>query len=779
MTFKLEMQNLSFKNKIIFVNAAILVLFVALLTYFASEIVQGSSQNQFEEIKESITESNKKLLLTFVKAQSLSLDKEVELIAEEVDHVASDFAHHYVNVKKSEALRNKQLVNINAKLKPFIRTVYFIDTKRHEEASLTKNGIVSEPTSVDLSRMIHYKNLYIEKEVKEGKVTQFAIYIRPEHWDNSLLKFDVDLEYFSRSLTFENMLDEFQYRYFLVDDEGKLIASNLQQNVEQLMSENISDKDMQKSVAKRIMSNDIGGFVVDGLNGIYNVTFVKNSLTKWRLVLVTPDHVIGSSYVTTKELVLTGDNSLIKNLLLMYSILLGLFLVINSIAVNKMLIPISKLIAQAQYLKQRDFNKAIHVVHSNGDEIEQLSKAYSEAGRQIQNLIEGLEYEVEERTKQYEVAAQEAREANKQKSVLLSNVSHEVRTPLNAIIGYTHMLAHSKHFDAHSHQLNGISSASHTILGIVNDLLDFERVKAASYLLEPKCLSVMSLVNDIENMFLPLSISKQLSFDIVCNVDASTTLMIDELRIKQAISNIVANAFKFTNKGGVTIELSTDDKAFNISVSDTGVGIPQDKLDAVFNSFEQVNHEDQQFGFGLGLAITKTIVELMKGTLRVESELGTGSTFFISLPASEIMTVSGCSNGVFAQISTIEDDLDYTNKKALVVDDVEFNREILEFHLNALGFECMTANDGLEALILASEHDFDVVLTDISMPVMDGVELASELEKRKPSLPIIAVTARATIQEESRMNQYFSCYLTKPLNPSDLKRKLCCVIQRN
>ncbi|MFA0307693.1 ATP-binding protein [Vibrio splendidus] len=768
--------NVSFKNKIIFTNATILVLFVVLLTYSAIEIVQVSSQNQFEEIKESITGNNKKLLLTFVKAQSVTLDKEVELITDEVEHVAIDFAHDFVNKSKNEALRNKQLAYINTERKPFIKKVLFIDTERNQEVSITENGIVSRSISVDLSHMIRYKNFYIGKEVKVGHVTKFAIYIRPEHWDNALLKFDLDLEYFSRSLTFENMIDEFQYRYFLVDDSGKLIASNLQQNVDQLMSESVFDEQIQKSVASHIMSYYLGSFVVSGEKGVFNVTFVQNRQTGWRLILVTPEHVIRSSYATTKELVLSGDNSLIKRLFFAYILLLGLFLAINSIAVNKMLKPISKLIAQAKYLKQRDFNKSRHTVYSNGDEIEQLSKAYSEAGVQIQNLIEGLEYKVEERTKQYEVAAQEASEANRQKSVLLSNVSHEVRTPLNAIIGYTHMLTHSKHFDDHSHQLNGISSASNTILGIVNDLLDFERVKAASYSLNPKCLSVMNLMSEIENTFLPLSESKQLSLDIICNVDASTTLMIDELRIKQAISNIVSNALKFTNKGGVTIEVSTNDKAFNISVSDTGVGIPQDKLGAVFNGFAQVNQEDQQFGFGLGLAITKTIVELMKGSLRVESVLGTGSTFVISLPALEIMDVSECSNGVAEQEYNIRERLDCISKKALIVDDVEFNREILEFHLNELGCECMTANDGLEALSLASEHDFDVVLTDISMPVMDGIELASELEKRKPSLPIIAVTARATIQEEARMDQYFSCYLTKPLNPSDLKLKLHCAL---
>lgn len=767
---------MSFKNKIIFVNATILVLFVALLTYFASEIVLGSSQNQFEAIKESITGNNKKLLFAFVKAQSVGLDKEVELIAEEVEHIAVDFAYDFGKDSQNEALRNKQLAYINTKLEPFIKEVRFIETNRNQAVSTIENGIVSRSVFVDLSQMYQYKGLYIDKEVEGGIVRNFSIYIKPKDWSESLLRFDIDLDYFSRSLMFENMTDVFQYQYFLVDDSGNLVATNLKQSTERLMSTSVFDQEVRKSAVNYIMSNDHGSFAVTSLSGNYNVTFVKNSLTKWKLILVTPEDVIRSSYVTTKELVLSGDNSLLKSLLFAYIILLGLFLAINSISVNKLLMPVSKLIAQAQYLKQRDFNKATHVVHSNGDEIEQLSKAYSEAGDQIRNLIEGLEYEVEERTKQYEVAALEACEANKQKSVLLSNVSHEVRTPLNAIIGYTHMLAHSKHFDAHSHQLNGISSASNTILGIVNDLLDFERVKAASYSLTPKCLSVMSLLREIENTFFPLSESKQLSLDIISNVDASTTLLIDELRIKQAISNLVSNALKFTNKGGVTIEVSTDDKVFNISVNDTGCGIPADKLDRVFNGFEQVNREDQQFGFGLGLAITKTIVELMNGTLRVESKLGVGSTFVIALPALEVMNVFECSNGVVEQIHNIGQGLDCTNKKALIVDDVEFNREILEFHLNALGFECMTANDGLEGLALASEHDFDVVLTDVSMPVMDGIELASELEKRKPSLPIIAVTARATIQEESRMNQYFSCYLTKPLDPSDLKLKLQCAL---
>ncbi|OED63772.1 hybrid sensor histidine kinase/response regulator [Vibrio tasmaniensis ZS-17] len=771
---------MSFKNKIVFTNAVILVLFVVLLTYSAIEIVQVTSQNQFRDIKESITGQSKKLLFTFVKAQSVSLDKEVELITEEVNHVAFDFSHDFTHdlVKGStnKEIRNNQLVYINSNLKPFIKKVLFIDNDLSTEISVNKNRIIAQPASVDLSNMIHFKKFYIEKEIKGKHVSKFSIYVRPEHWSNSLLKFEIDLDYFSRSLTFENMVDEFQYRYFLVDDNGKLIASNLQQNVDQFMSESVFDKEVQKSVGKHIMSNDLGNFVVSGAKGVFNVTFVKNNQTGWRLILVTPEHVVRSSYTTTKELVVSGDHSLLQRLFLAYSVLLGLFLVINSVAVNRMLEPISKLIEQAKYLKQRDFCNATRMVHSKGDEIEQLSKAYCEAGSQIQGLIKGLERQVEERTKQYEIAAKEASEANKQKSVLLSNVSHEIRTPLNAIIGYTYMLTHTEHFTSHKHQLNGISNASNTILGIVNDLLDFERVKAESFSLTPKCLSVMTLMKDIETVFLPLSESKQLSLDVFLNVDVTSTLMIDELRLKQAISNIVSNALKFTKSGGVVIEVSSDTKAFNISVTDTGVGIPKDKLGAVFNGFEQVNQEDQQFGFGLGLAITKTIVGLMNGTLHVESELGVGSKFIISLPSVEVLDVLACTAQESDEGYSVNSKFDYMNKKALIVDDVEFNREILEFHLKEMGFDCISANDGEMALSLASIHKFDVVLTDISMPKMDGVELASKLGELSPLLPIIAVTARATIQEESQMNQYFSCYLTKPINISDLKVKLSCAL---
>ncbi|MGR5478068.1 ATP-binding protein [Vibrio chagasii] len=759
---------MSFKKKIIVTNSIILIFFVSLLTYSAIEIVYITSKEQFRDIRSNILNNNKRLLLTFVRVQNIGLDKEINLIGEEVDHLVSLFT----NQDKNEEFRNKLLVEFNTSHKKYIKSIAFVDVKNNEEYFVSKNKIINKNINLNFANLTKYKGFYIDKEIIGRNITRLHIYKKIESWGDSFLKFDMNLDYFAKALTFENMINKFHYRYFLVDEHGYVITSNLNQNTEHLMSDLVYDEYTRISVANYIMSKNRGSVLVNGLENPTNITFVKNNLTGWRLVLVTPEDVINSSYTTTKELVLSGDNSLIKMLALAYTILLSLFLIINSVAVNQMLIPFSKLIEQAKFLKQRDFDNATRLLHSRGDEIEQLSKAYCEAGIQIRSLVEGLEEEVKNRTSLYETAAEEASEANKQKSVLLSNVSHEIRTPLNAIIGYTHMLTHSEHFNFHKHQLNGISSASNTILGIVNDLLDFERIKASNFSLSPKPVSVKSLLDDVINTFLPLSQKKQLSLDVTCSVDASTILFIDALRIKQAIGNIVSNAIKFTERGGITIDISSDKQVFNISIIDTGVGIPEGKLESIFKGFEQVNQEDQQFGFGLGLAITKTIVELMNGTLHVESELGVGSHFRIGLPATEITGPMEDTTNIVQRDINGHNRLDYSRKRALIVDDVEFNREILEFHLNGMGFECMAASDGLEGVSLGSSNNFDIVLTDISMPRMDGLELAAKLSEIKPSLPIIAVTARATIQEKSLMNHYFSCYVTKPIDPIDLKSKI-------
>ncbi|MFV8458806.1 ATP-binding protein, partial [Vibrio owensii] len=480
---------------------------------------------------------------------------------------------------------------------------------------------------------------------------------------------------------------------------------------------------------------------------------------------------------------LSSDNRLVEKILFSSLVLFIVFVALSYVTVIKTFRPINELIKQANFLKEQDFNSAMSVVYNNGDEIEVLSRAYSEAGKTIQLFVEGLEREVKLRTEQYEKAAQEALDATEKKSTLLSNVSHEIRTPLNAIIGYVHMLKKDRCGDGCKHELDGIASASKTILDIVNDLLDFERLDSVNYTLRPKYVSISKLTKDIERTFVPLATQKKLVFNVVTtSIGGSDRLFVDELRFQQAISNIVSNAIKFTDNGEINVSIGIDvfqgNRMIVFAVRDTGRGIRQEDLGSIFNSFEQANQADKQFGFGLGLAITKAIVNMMDGTLLVESDLTKGSTFKIGLPFNLLTcddqetSLQEIGGGLTSSSSVSQDESNFQGIKALVVDDVEFNREILQYHLKEQGIECITAVDGIDALQKLKYHSFDVILTDVSMPRMDGVELVQESKALFPAIPVIAVTARATVQEEDKMSHHFDNYITKPINVVELMTAL-------
>ncbi|WP_086774549.1 ATP-binding protein [Vibrio coralliirubri] len=772
---------MSFRKKIIMVNAFIIIVFVALLTYSSIRIVQDSSVGQFNQIKESITNYNKGLLQTFVRAQSLSLNKEVDLIREAVEHLATDFMQIDRNQDDKDSKLIERLIYVNQNLKPFINEVTSVNFVEKTETEVKSGRIVTLNTQLEFDDLFQYRNFYIGKSYSNELLIDFSLFVPLKKIPNKVLRFRLNLDYFASSLAFDNMVEGLQYRYFIVDSRGKLVASNLKQDALALLTHTINKRRELESVSTYILSHDIGSLSVELILGAYDVTFIKNYKTGWRLILVTPESVVGSNYLTTKELLLSSDSALVKKFILISLIFLTVFVSLNSVITNEMFLPINKLIHQAQSLKNRDFDEATNIILCNGSEIEQLSRAYSEAGTQIQLMLENLEEKVSQRTILYESAAQQASEANEQKSNLISNVSHEIRTPLNAIIGYTHMLLSTSMLDRNSREIRGISNASNTILRIVNDLLDYERAHASGYVLYPKDTLVSDIVDHIKITFEPMALAKGLSLSVSSDLEGGESVYVDELRLKQCISNIVVNAMKFTNIGKVDVRCLQTKDHFIITVADTGIGISQDKLTHIFRGFEQINHEDQQSGFGLGLAITKQIVQLMNGELTVASELGAGTVFTVALPnekgAMYICSEHSCQQTMFEQANKLAlSDNSFNDVRVLVVDDVEYNREILEFLLAQLGCTCVQAVNGVDALELARNSDFDVVFTDISMPKMNGIQLSEELYKVEPLLPVIAVTARATLKEKARMERFFKCYLTKPLDREDLKNKLACAL---
>ncbi|WP_372384045.1 hypothetical protein AB8613_15050 [Vibrio sp. BS-M-Sm-2] len=425
---------MSLKYKLIKANALIVVLFASVLTYAASYIVNVTSGGQFEKIKESIVVYNEKLLLSFLQANSLSLTKEAEWITEHIRYLSDNF--HKLPITDTGGDLKESLMTINKDLKPFIESVSFVNIKNREEIKLIDGRFIQSEHSATTRGLTRFRDMLVEKRISDNHVSNYYLYTFPSNYPGALLKFELNLEYFSGSLTSNSVQDYFQPRYFLLDSQGKLLTSNLKQDPIRLLSV------MQlsaggDSVYSHVMNNIEGSLIVDNGKELYNVMFRQNKLTRWRIILVTPESVVRSTYETTKKALMSADDTLLKAFSFTTLALLLMFLGINTIVIKCLTLPIGRLIEQASALKEGDFQRATLIVEGAGAEMRQLSYAYAEAGKQIKTLISGLETEVELRSHQYELAAteaklaaNEAKDANKQKSILLSNVSHEIRTPL-------------------------------------------------------------------------------------------------------------------------------------------------------------------------------------------------------------------------------------------------------------------------------------------------------------------------------------------------------------
>ncbi|WP_039987008.1 ATP-binding protein [Vibrio owensii] len=778
---------MSFRNKILFINATLFLLFAGFFIYGSIQFVKGSYNNQLSSIKSEIIGQNQKLLETFVQSQNALLEEKSDFILEEVKYLSLSFEATCVKGYPVLEMIGESLKCVNLIATDYIKSIAFIDSAKNIEITIQNNGTTSiEQYLPNHSKLWSSNEAFKYKIIKDRSVNKFYILQPMQNYPEVLLKFELDLDVFGKSLSFDG-LESARYRFLLIDEDGNFIASNWAQSFDYFRHSNILVSGHNIPLKDYILSEHANFFTVRSSNNEnFNIIHQKNKAMGWRMLLITPESYLQSSFVSTRELLLSSDNRLVEKIVLSSFALFALFLVLIYLTVVKTFRPVNELINQANYLKEQDFNSAIRVVNHNGDEIEVLSQAYSDAGKRIKRLVEGLEGEVKLRTEQYEKEAQKALDATKKKSTLLSNVSHEIRTPLNAIIGYLHMLKKDKCGAECNHELEGITTASHTILDIVNDLLDFERLDSLNYTLYPKHVPVYKIIRDVEKTFLPLAVQKHIKLSVAKNgVTSAHQLFIDELRFQQALSNIISNAIKFTDVGEIEVTVSTDtiqgQRMVIFAVRDTGRGIDKKDIETIFNSFEQVNQEDKQFGFGLGLAITKAIINLMNGYLVVESELGKGSVFKICLPI-HVLTHNALLVDDEKEKENINtektDEVSFAGVRALVVDDVEFNREILQYHLNEQGIECDTAVDGVDALQKLENASFDVILTDVSMPNMGGIEFAKRSRSVVKNVPVIAVTARATVQEEEKMRHYFDSYITKPINEMELITALSITLHK-
>ena len=380
-----------------------------------------------------------------------------------------------------------------------------------------------------------------------------------------------------------------------------------------------------------------------------------------------------------------------------------------------------------------------------------------------------------------------AEQANRAKTAFLSNMSHEIRTPMNAIIGLNSLALRNENLPAETREyLEKIGGSARHLLGLINDILDMSRIESGRIVLRREEFSFRGMLEQINTMVMSQCAEKGLKYECQVLGGVSDYYIGDDMKLKQILINILSNAIKFTDAPGsvsLTVERTgtfQDHSTIRFTVRDTGIGIDSAFLPKVFDSFTQEDStRSSKYGStGLGMAITKSIVDMMGGTIDVETEKGKGTEFIItvSLPITEA-----------EEENTIQDPefVSFEGTRALLVEDNEINREIAQMLLSQAGFELDTAVDGKQALDLVSASEpgfYDVVLMDIQMPVMDGYTAAKAIRALpNPALseiPIIAMTANAFQEdirtaEEAGMNGHIAKPLDVTTMMNTLERVLC------
>ncbi|KWE32921.1 ATP-binding protein [Burkholderia territorii] len=377
--------------------------------------------------------------------------------------------------------------------------------------------------------------------------------------------------------------------------------------------------------------------------------------------------------------------------------------------------------------------------------------------------------------RQLEQARIAADDANRAKSAFLAAMSHEVRTPLNAMLGHLELLEHTRQSGADGARLRTIESSAHALLDVINDILDFSKVESGQMTLENIRFDFRDTVEQVIAMLGPLAKAKNLALS--CRVDAAIAPHYcgDPIRIRQIVVNLVGNAIKFTSAGYVSVNVRCATGAASpllVSVTDTGIGIPEDAHDTIFEVFGQADPTiARRFGgTGLGLALCKRMVELMGGSIAVASRRGEGSTFTLTLPLRPGAERLGTTLHETAT-STSRAPAGRSGIRLLVAEDHPLNRELIRDQLDSLGHEVSIVENGVVALQYFNRYDYDAVLTDLAMPVMDGYTLAACLRRQGATVPIIAITANVTTEARLRCQQAgMSDVLIKPMSRTSIDR---------
>jgi two-component system, sensor histidine kinase len=479
-----------------------------------------------------------------------------------------------------------------------------------------------------------------------------------------------------------------------------------------------------------------------------------------------------------------------RNILYILTISLSIFVLVvmgarrQARAITK---PIVELTGATKAIAQGDYSLPLKVV--SNDEIGVLADNFEKMRITVKEYTGNLESEVEKRTTELRHAMDnlsqmkdQAETATKAKSEFLSNMSHEIRTPMNAVIGFGNLLKQTRLSAAQKDYVETICGSGELLLSLINDILDISKIESQKATLEEIDFDLKALIDNILKIMRQKALDKKIGLNVTYPDAVPRYFKGDPTRIGQIFLNLLSNAIKFTDVRSVTVAVreldgvngaAPEKTALEISVKDTGIGISRDKHQIIFDAFSQVDASitRKYGGTGLGLTITRALVNMMGGSICVESEEGKGADFIIRLAFKKAPPPSGVTMPI---VDTSETKADTKGVSVLVVEDNPINQKLMAILLKQLGCLADMAGNGAEAVDMAGKKKYDVIFMDLQMPVMDGYQ-ATELIRKLTNrfTPIIALTAKVFQEDQEKCVECgMNDFLTKPVETGTLREMI-------